>query len=560
MKAKKGENNGKAWLKREMRPYRASIALLTVLNVTATVLSLAFAYLVSYVINSATNGNAKLLWTFSAVILGMLLLKILLKTIDSFYAEKLRAKIVTELRTKLFSKILHSDYASILQYHSGDMLNRLTSDVQEVAADTVGLIPTLTGMCVQCVGAILALVTIDPIFTAIYVVCGLIFGGIAAITRKHLKKCHKEVLQADGEHRAYMQEGMSSVMTLKAYGAEVKTVERSSVFAQKYYEKRMKRNVLRSSMNGIFSLLSNAGLIFAVVWCGATVLYKGNDDYGSMLSVILLLMQFQHPLAGFSSVIPAYYSRLASGERLAELDEMPKENLAVENEKIDYTKLLNITFQNVCFSYGREEVLANVDAKFDKGNVICLTGASGSGKSTIFKLLLDVFAPTSGAVHLCFADNTSMQLSAKQRSLFAYVPQGNFLFSGSIRENLIFFMDDKENAEAEEKIRNALKIACADFVWDLPEGLQTSLSEGGGGLSEGQMQRLAVARAILSERPILLLDEATSALDGETERALLENIRNLKEKTCLIVTHRPAALAIADCVIKVENGKIISTK
>ncbi len=559
MKANKLENNGKTWLKREMRPYRASIVLLTVLNVTATVLSLAFAYLVSYVINSATNGNAKLLWTFSAVILGMLLLKILLKTIDSFYAEKLRAKIVSELRTKLFSQILRSDYASILQYHSGDILNRLTSDIQEIAASTVGLIPTLTGMCVQCAGAILALITIDPIFTAIYVICGLVFGGLAAVTRKHLKKCHKEVLQADGEHRAYIQEGITSVMTLKAYGAEEKTVEKSSVFAQKYYKKRMKRNILRASMNGIFSLLSNAGLIFAVVWCGASVLYKGNDDYGSMLSVILLLMQFQHPLAAFSSVIPAYYSRLASGERLAELDDMPKESL-VRNESVDYAQLLNITLQNVNFSYGREDVFINANISFNKGDIVCLTGASGSGKSTIFKLILDVFTPISGEVGLHFADNTFRKLSAQERSLFAYVPQGNFLFSGSIKENLLFFMEDKDGLETNEKIRNALKIACADFVWDLPNGLQTTLSEGGGGLSEGQMQRLAVARAILSDRPILLLDEATSALDEETERALLENIRNLKDKTCLIVTHRPAALEIANHIIKVENGKIITIK
>lgn len=561
MKTEEMHYNGKAWLKREMRPYRVSIAILTVLNVIATVLSLGFAYLVSYVINSATNGEAKLLWTFSAVILGMLLLKILLKTIDSFYTEKLRAKIVTELRTKAFAKILRSDYSHIIQYHSGDMLNRLTSDIQEVASVTVGLVPTLTGMCIQCVGAIAALLTIDPIFTLIYVVCGIIFGGLAAITRKYLKKSQKEVLQADGEHRAYLQEGMSSIMTLKAYGAEEKTVEKSGVFAQKYYQKRMKRNVLRSSMNGVFSLLSNAGLIFAVIWCGASVLYSGNDDYGSMLSVILLLMQFQNPLASFSSIIPAYYARLASGERLAEIEEIPTENLALSNEKeVEYAELTNVAFQNVSFSYGREEIFTDATVSMDMGKIICLTGASGSGKSTIFKLLLNVFSPTDGKVVLSKTDGEEVALTAKQRGLFAYVPQGNFLFSGTIRENLVFFMEEKDGERTEERLTTALKIACADFVWDLPEGLQTPLHEGGGGLSEGQMQRIAVARAILSDRPILLLDEATSALDGETERALLENIKNLKDKTCLIVTHRPAALSIADGVIKVENGQIIQTK
>lgn len=559
MKANKVENNGKAWLRREMRSYRVSIALLTILNVVATVLSLGFAYLVGYVINSATNGNAKLLWIFSAVILGLLLLKILLKTIDSFYAEKLRAKMISELRTKFFAKILRSDYAALQQYHSGDMLNRLTSDIQEIVVDTVGLVPTLTGMCVQCAGAIIALLTINPIFTLIYVVAGIGFAGIAAFTRKYLKKSHKEVLEADGEHRAYMQEGMSSIMTLKAYGAEDKTVEKSSVFGQKYYQKRMKRNVLRASMNSIFSLLSNAGLIFAVVWCGVTVLYRGNEDYGSILSVVLLLMQFQNPLTSFSSIIPAYYARLASGERLAEIDEIATEEVVSAEEGINYQALTDIQFKNLSFTYGREAIFTDADAQFHKGNIICLTGASGSGKSTIFKLLLDVFSPNCGERYLQLNDGTCVPLTAKQRALFAYVPQGNFLFSGNIRENLVFFMKD-ESTDIDEKLRNALKTACAEFVWDLPQGLETPLYEGGEGLSEGQMQRLAVARAILSDRPILLLDEATSALDGETERQLLENVKNLQDKTCLIVTHRPAALEIADNIIKVENGKIYVTK
>lgn len=552
MKKERINDNGKAWVKREMRPYRASIALLTVLNVVATVLSLGFAYLVSHVINSAANGEAKLLWIFSGVILGMLLCKILLKAIDSFYAEKLRAKIVTELRTKMFAKILRSDYAHVVQYHSGDILNRLTSDIQEVASVTVGFIPTLTGMCVQCVGAIAAILTIDPVFTLIYAVCGVVFGVIAAITRKYLKKSQKEVLQADGEHRAYLQEGISSVMTLKAYGAENKTVERSDVFAQKYYKKRMNRNFLRSSMNGVFSLLSNAGLIFAVVWCGASVLYKGNDDYGSMLSVILLLMQFQNPLASFSSVIPAYYARIASGERLAEIEELPLEASGDKSEAIP--DFASVGFEKVSFSYGREEVFRDADFVLENGKIVCLTGASGAGKSTVFKLLLQVFTPQRGKVVLRTADGNTRDLTAKERALFAYVPQGNFLFSGTIYENLTFFCDEAEITE--EKIREALKIACAEFVYDFPDGLKTELSERGAGISEGQLQRLAVARAVLSDRPILLLDEATSALDNETERRMLENIKNLQNKTCLIVTHRVAALAIADEVWSVENGTV----
>ncbi len=557
MNKEKPSENGKVWLKKETRDYRVFVLFLTVLVAFSTLFSLAFAYMVRFIINSATAGSVNQLSIFACILLGLLLVRIILKTLSAFFSEKLRAKIVTGLRIKMFSKILRSDYALLQKYHSGDMLNRLTSDIQEIAATTVGLLPSLIGMVVQCLGAIAALMTIDPVFTIIYVICGCIFGGITALFRRQVKKTHKEVLHADGEFRSFMQEGLTSIMTLKAYSAEEKSVGKADVFAHNYYNKRMKRNVLHSFMNAVFSTLSNFGLILAVVWCGISVL-NGNNDYGSILSVILLLMQLQQPFASFSSIIPAYYAGIASGERLAELDELPAEEIFCENsqDKLVYDDLLEITFKNLHFTYGRDYILKNANYTIKKGKIICLTGSSGAGKSTIFKLLLNVFQPSDGGIYLKSCNHEIKRLNEQDRTLFAYVPQGHFLFSGSIYENLTFFTDEKNENILNEKIKNALTVACADFVWELPDALQTKLTEGGGGLSEGQLQRLAVARAILSERPILLLDEATSALDGETETRLLQNIRNLKDKTCLIVTHRPAALNIADEIIAIENGAI----
>ena len=554
MKTEKKNQNGKIWLKSKMRPYRASIFLLTFLTVLATVISLAFAYLVRYLINSATKGENNLLWTFSAVLLGLLLLKILLKTVDTYYAEKIRANIIADLRAKTFSKILRSEYAQITGYHSGELLNRLTSDITEVAVDTVGLMPSLVGMSVQCLGSVIALLTIDPLFTGLYVVCGAVFGGLIAIFRNQLKRRHKEVMQADGTHRSFMQEGLTSIMTIKAYGAEEKTTEKSSIFAKDYYQKRMQCNNLRAAMNAVFNLLSNSGLIIAVIWGGISILKDpANADYGSILSVILLLMQFQQPLTSFSSVIPAYYARIASGERLAELEDIPLEEVRLEETA--QTDLQGIFFEKVNFSYGREDILQDANFHLKKGQIVCLTGPSGSGKSTIFKLLLQVFKPQKGKIILQTTSGNDFDFSPENRNLFAYVPQGNFLFSGPIYENLTFFCD--ENEITEKKIKEALEVACAEFVFDLPEGLQTTLSERGGGLSEGQMQRLAVARAVLSDRQVLLLDEATSALDNETEKRMLENIKGLQNKTCLIVTHRAAALEIADEVWSVEDKKIV---
>lgn len=547
---------GKAWIKKELRSYRTFVLFLAFFTAFATLLSLTFAYLVRYLINSAAGGESKKLWIFAVVLLGVLLLRIALQTITGFFSEKLRAKIVAQLRVQCFSKILRSDYAKVQGYHSGELLNRLTSDIQEVATDTVGLLPAIVGMIVQCLGAVAALMTIDPLFTAIYVVCGGVFALITAFFRKQIKKRQKAVLEADGATRAFMQEGVSSVMTLKAYGAEEKTKEKAKAFANTYYQKRMSRNYLRSSMSAVFSLLSNFGLIFAVVWCSVSVL-GGNDDYGSILSVILLLMQLQHPLTSFSSLVPVYYARVASGERLQELDELPCEDLSdtdCDFEKV-YADMQEIDCRSVAFNYGREGVLFGVDARLKKGEIVCLTGASGAGKSTLFKLLLAVYRPSQG--ELVIKGETERELTAKDRGLFAYVPQGHFLFSGTIYENLTFFAKETDENVLREKVKKAVETACAEFVWDLPQGLDTLLGEGGAGLSEGQTQRLAVARALVSDRPILLLDEATSALDSQTERILLENIRALQNKTCLIVTHRPAAIEIADCILAIENGKIV---
>ena len=556
MKKSTQSNNGKIWLKNEMRQHGAFIVFLTVLTVFSTVFSLAFAYMVRYLINSATNQQATRLWIFSGCLLGLLLCRIALKTWTGYLSEKLRAKIFSALRVKTFSAILRSDYAKINQYHSGELMNRLTSDISEVSVTTAGLMPAIAGMVAQTVGAIVALLTIDPWFTLIYIVCGGIFCGLFTLFRKQLKQKHKDVLESDGVVRSFMQEGLSSIMTVKAYTAENKYTDKSQALTDVYYNKRMKRNVLRSCMNGLFNLLSNFGLIFAVVWCSVSVLNGKTDDYGSILSVILLLMQFQQPLSGFSSLAPAYYARLASAERLLDISIIDKENLSANRVDLQYENLSAIHFENIDFTYGREKVLQNASAKVERGKIICLTGASGSGKSTLFKLLLRVFRENCGKISLVYA-NDETELTEADRGLFAYVPQGNFLFSGTIRENLIFFADE---TVGEENIRNALNVACAEFVYDLPNGLDTLLLECGSGLSEGQRQRLAVARAILSNRPILLLDEATSALDSETENALLKNLKALQNRTCLIVTHRPAALEIADNILSIENGSIIQVK
>jgi ATP-binding cassette subfamily B protein len=256
MRDEKVVEKGKKWLKRELRSYRHFILFLCVLTALSTIFSLAFAYTIRYLINSASLSDKTTFLKIAVLLLVLLFARIATNITNNYLSERGRAKITTDLRNKVFGQILRSDYATIEKYHSGDLLSRLTSDVQEVAVDTVGLTPAVVGMLTQCLGAIVALFTIDPWFTLIFIIAGGIFGGLVSLFRKSIKKYQKELLETDAKSRAYIQEGLTSLLTVKAYGAEGKTQEKSNIFLKEYYNKRMQRNVLRSSMGGLFSLFS----------------------------------------------------------------------------------------------------------------------------------------------------------------------------------------------------------------------------------------------------------------------------------------------------------------
>ncbi len=552
----RNQARGKAWLKKELTPFRFAVAWLTVLAVLTTALSVAFAYLVRYLVNGAAAGNTQTLIAYAIVLIVLLLVRIALQILKNYLTERACARMTTELRAKSFSRLLRADYSALEAYHSGDLLNRLTSDVNEVATDSVALLPAVVGMAVQAVGAVAALVALDPLFTGIYASCALVVGGFTALCRRSLKRIQKALSQADGNSRAFIQESEASVMTIKAYGAEGRTDEKSNALLADYYQKRMERNKIRTGVNGVFSLLGGLGTIFALVWCGISIV-QGQGDYGALFSVMLLLGQLQRPVTAFSSIMPLYYAREGAAERLCEISLLQEE--AADTSACEAYEVRAVEAENLSFSYrkGNRVLFDGASAQIGAGELVCITGESGSGKSTFFKLLLSVYHADEGGFHLCVERDGAeerLPLTAAHRALFAYVPQGNFLFSGSIYENLCFFAPNGEASD--EQIRSALETACAEFVYELKEGLNTPLQERGGGLSEGQVQRLAVARALLSAREILLLDEATSALDEQTEERMLANLARAR-KTCMIVTHRPAALRLADRVLHVEGGKIV---
>ena len=545
--AKSTQSKSKIWLDKNVGKYTPSIVFLTVLNVLATVCSVGFAYLSSFLINSATKNDDSGIILFSCIVLSLLIGRVILRAGITFWSEKSRATIITDLRSRLFRKVLKSNYKDVEKYHSGELLTRITVDSAEIAGTTVGFIPQTVGILVQIVGAIIALLDVDFYFTIFLIVGGAIIIGISAFLRKKTKWFYKEIMKADGKSRSFMQESVVSELTIKSFGAEEKTANKADKILDFYKQRRIGRAKLTSLTGILYALVTNVGLVFAIIWC-AFGITKGMD-YGAVLAIVLLMEQLQRPLNSVSAIMPAYYSRQASAERLCEIDEFDEEETQNCNP-ISYDEIQSVSVKNATFYYDKEKVLDDFSIDFEKNKTTCLYGVSGGGKSTLFKLLLGVYSLNDGEIGFN-TDDGFKKISAEHRNLFSFVTQGNFLFSGTVYENLTFFSDENDQEILKQKVKKAIENSCSEFVYDLPDGLDTVLNEQGGGLSEGQKQRLAVARAFLTERPILLLDEATSALDEETEGRLIENIKNMKDKTCIIISHRQAVIDFADKSVKI---------
>ena len=281
--------------------------------------------------------------------------------------------------------------------------------------------------------------------------------------------------------------------------------------------------------------------------------------YGTLTAVLQLISQIQTPFVRITKMFPQYYAVLASAERIMEIENITNEESTYE--KIDvkqtYDKLKSIRFNNIKFNYGRETVIEHGDAMLNKGDFVAIRGISGIGKSTLMKMLLGVFKPQQGTIDICLENGKTIQASPDTRCMFSYVPQGNYLFSGTIRENILMI---NPNA-SDEEVSQALKLSeIEDFIENLPDGLDTVIGEKGLGISEGQAQRLAIARALISNAPIILLDEATSALDKNTEEKVLDNIKKLNKKTCIIITHKAAALEVCNREFIINDKQLTAVR
>ena len=529
-----------------------------------------YAFLLRNIVDAATGHDSSLFWRGIILIVLLASAQLILRAIIRWLTELSKSTFENIFKRRLTETLLEKDYLRVSAIHSGAWLNRLTNDTVVVANGCVEIIPGLVEMVVKLISAVAMIIVLEPRFAAILIPCGLLIALFSWLFRKVMKRLHKNVQEADGRARIFLQERIGSLLMIRSFAAERRTLSDTDVKLEEHKITRMRKNRFSNLCNIGFGAAMSGMYLLGVGWCGYGIL-MGTISFGTLTAITQLISQIQSPFANITGYLPKTYAMLASAERLMEAESFPDggaEALPLPDITAFYRdKLSVIGLRNAAFTYypasenmdtlSKETmpvVLENVTLEIRKGEIVAFTGQSGCGKSTVLKLLMCVYEPDCGERYCVTADGKTSALTSEHRRLFAYVPQGNLLMSGSIREIVCFA--EPEAARDEERLHKAHQIACAEeFVKELYAGVDAVLGERGTGLSEGQMQRLAIARAVFSESPILLLDEATSALDVDTEKRLLENLRQLTDKTVVIVTHRPAVLSICDRVLRfTESG------
>ena len=548
----KKENNSQTlkWIYKRTKKFLPSVLLLSVISALDALTFVALALISKNVLDVATGSGTGSITGHGMLLFGVIFAQIVLTAAQSLLNSYTNARLTISMRNYLFSLVCRKKYSYISAYHSGDLLNRFTSDTDVIVNSVVSIIPNISSMAAKIIGGISALIVLDARIAFIILVLGISVPALGRMINRKYKALHKKSQQTEGRTRSFLQECFENIVVMKTFVSEAPFTKKLNQLMKENYRIKMKRTGVSVATHISLYSFFTVGYYTILIW-GAGMISSGFITYGTLMAFLQLVSQLRAPLQNVSGIMPQYYSALASAERLMEIEKGQDDMAPVSADKLEKIKksFSGLEVKDITFAYKNELILKNCSFEAEKGKITAITGESGSGKSTIFKIILGLYEPQNGDITV----NGNIPLDTSLRGLFAYVPQGNMVLSGTIRENITLC---NESVSQEDLINAAKAAEIYELISSMPEGFDTVISERGGGLSEGQIQRISIARALLTDAPVLLLDEATSALDGDTERKLLENIRGLRDKTCLIVTHRPAALDIADRILTIENGRI----
>lgn len=545
---RENQKNYAKWLFSYTKPYIPSLSVMLLFQIAASLLSLGMSLISKNIIDRATAGKgiAYSIAAFVTVLIVSQTITILTSLVSVVISEKFSFGI----RRNVYEKILHTNWLSVSKYHTGDLMTRLTSDTDAVANGISGTIPSILILIVQLTSSFITLFVFDRFLALSSLLIAPVAFLASVILGKRLKKLQVKVQESESKYRSFIHESLSNIMIIKSFCDE----EYSSEHLYELRNERLYWILKKNRMSLATSSTINVGFQFAYIlaftW-GALGISKGSITYGTMSLFLSLVGQVQAPLISLAQTIPKIVSILASAGRIIEIQDLPAEERP--NQTIEQTSI-GADLEHITFGYNEDSIFEDTSLHINPGEFVAIVGESGIGKTTLIRLIMSFLNSDSGSISFFNSMGQTEKSTATSRHFISYVPQGNTLFSGTIADNVRM---GNRNA-TEEEIIAALKASSAyDFVQNLPDGMNTVIGEKGHGVSEGQAQRISLARALVRNAPFLVLDEATASLDEKTELQVLEGIRSLTPKpTCILITHRRSVLNYCDKEIKIEDKKI----
>ena len=546
--------NETKWLYSYAAKYKWLIVIYIVIGLFATGLALAASLVTKNLINEVLGGKISAAAVALYVFLG--LSGIAVSALNRRLSAKISLRVNNEIRADVFGKFISTTWEEVSAFHSGDLLNRINGDVSTVADSVIGWIPSVTVKSAQFIGAIAIICYYDAAMALLSLISIPAAALISSLLLRKMRSYGTKIREAGSELMSFFEESLQNIQTVKAFGLSQSLDGRLAQLQKIYYDTSLEYNALSVKVTSGMSVLGLFVSYLCMGWC-IFRLFTGAIDIGTMVLFIQLSSYLSSSISSLISSVPTVISATVSAGRIISVLNLPREeedeSLAAR-EIADFGEAPEIEFRDVSFGYKNGgKVFSEVNLTVAPGEFAAFVGPSGGGKTTLLRLLLGLVKPQSGKATLSAKGKTT-EISSATRKIFTYVPQEKAMFSGTVAEMLRLFSPEA----TDEEINAALKAACAyDFVAALPEGINTPLGERGAGFSEGQNQRLAIARAVLRKAPVLLLDEATSALDLETERRVLENITALcRGKTLIVMTHRESVLPLCDSVYRISGGKV----
>lgn len=547
------------WMYTYAKKYKFQIVFYIFLGVLTTVMGLASSVGSKYLIDAVTGQDSGNIALIALFIVAMGLFSIGINAITTMISARINIKVNNEIQAEVFDKILVADWISMKEFHSGDLLNRLNGDVNTVASSILSWIPSLITRSAQFFGILAIILYYDPTMAVIALGSAPVMLIVSKTLMKKMRDYNKRMRQVSSDVMSFNEESFQNIQSIKAFDLVGLFSKRLRDVQQNYKDVFLDYNKFSVYTSSFMSVVGMF-VAYACFGWGVYRLWTGHITFGTMTLFVQLSGQLSSSFKSIVSLVPSAISATTSAGRIMEFFKI-KDESELEDDKAKLIqnntqgKGLSVVLDDVEFSYNENKtVFQHADVVANPGEIVALVGPSGEGKTTMIRLLLGLINTKSGNASIRDINGVSCKISSATRRFFAYVPQGNTIFSGTIAENMRMVKQDATDAEIVE----ALKAACAyDFVNKLPDGINSKVGERGSGFSEGQAQRLSIARALLRKSPILLLDEATSALDVFTERQVLRNIMNMGyARTCIVTTHRPSVLTMCDKVYKIDSGVV----